>query len=228
MPTWECATGWSAKAAGKPMPLWPHGTFSWEYPVITGKSSMDTSSRLAPACFELNERRGHFSRSSCHVGQGSGLGSTFFSFDRTYSCCTWAYASSSELCRRARSLAQLCQSGELDHKFHREKWQWGFLSSVWEMSESKGGCCGPVQEIFFGAVICGQEYLWAVIMILGGCSWVWVSMGRTCFVGAIEQFWRPEDGDLNPKYWWLLKVYIEDYFLYLIREKPTGMYIIKS
>lgn len=38
------------------MPLWPHGTFSWEYPVITEKSFMDTSSRLVPACSEPNER----------------------------------------------------------------------------------------------------------------------------------------------------------------------------
>lgn len=54
--------------------------------------------------------------------------------------------------------------------------------------ESMVGVVGQCKNIFFGAVVCGQEYLWVVMMLLGGGSWVLVSTGRTCFVRAIEQF----------------------------------------
>lgn len=75
MPTCESAIGLSAKAAGKPRPFWPHRTFSWEYPVITDRSPTDTSSRLAPACSELNERRGALLQESlpCWAGLRTGL-----------------------------------------------------------------------------------------------------------------------------------------------------------
>ena len=80
----ESATRWSAKDAGESMPLQPYETLSWEYPGIADKFSMNTSSRLVPACSEPNGRGGgHLSRSPCHVGQSLGLGSTPFPFDRT-------------------------------------------------------------------------------------------------------------------------------------------------